>query len=416
MIKINVLNFSLTAQILIGMLLGIFAGWLGGNNVIFAGALGKLFIQLIKAIAVPLVFLAIIEAILSTPLSWKSGRRLLTIAMANAIVAAAVGLSLSNLIHPGKGLQFKPEELLISQKVKETFITKEFDFTEFISGHLPKSLIDPFIEGDILGVVLLSLLLGFAGRQVRLGGNSETREIARVTEDVFRFLLQIFEQILGWLVRLTPLAVFGVTAKTVAEYGLQSVTALSMYLGVGLLGLAIQIIIIYQSWIYFFAGIPLRTFWRAAKDAVFYAVGTNSSLATLPLTLSSLDNLKIEKSCSRLGACVGTNLNNDGIILYEAMAVLFVAQAYGIELTIFQQISAVFICLAAAAGVAGVPEAGIVSLSLVLTSIGLPLEILPLLLTIDWIIARGRSVTNVLSDMTVAIALDAWAKKCPEQS
>jgi DAACS family dicarboxylate/amino acid:cation (Na+ or H+) symporter len=105
---------------------------------------------------------------------------------------------------------------------------------------------------------------------------------------------------------------------------------------------------------------------------------------------------------------VGTNLNNDGIILYEAMAVLFVAQAHGLELSLMQQILAAISCLVAAMGIAGVPEAGFVSLSLVLATVGLPLELLPLLLTVDWIIARGRSVVNVLSDMMVSILLDRW--------
>jgi DAACS family dicarboxylate/amino acid:cation (Na+ or H+) symporter len=136
-----------------------------------------------------------------------------------------------------------------------------------------------------------------------------------------------------------------------------------------------------------------------------YAFGTNSSLATLPLTLDALDELKVSKSASRLGACIGTNFNNDGILLYEAMAVLFVAQAYGIDLSLGQQVMAALMSLVAAIGVAGVPEAGVVSLSLVLTAVGLPLEVVPLLLTVDWLVARMRSVTNVLSDMTVSIAI-----------
>lgn len=104
---------------------------------------------------------------------------------------------------------------------------------------------------------------------------------------------------------------------------------------------------------------------------------------------------------------MGTNLNNDGILLYEAMAVLFVAQAYGIHLTIAQQATALTLCLIAAIGVSGIPEAGVISLSLVLTAVGLPIEILPLLLAVDWIVARGRSVTNVMSDIVTSLAIDA---------
>ena len=113
---------------------------------------------------------------------------------------------------------------------------------------------------------------------------------------------------------------------------------------------------------------------------------------------------------------MGTNLNNDGIILYEAMAVLFVAQAHGIHLTLAQQVMAALTCLVAAVGIAGVPEAGFISLSLVLATVGLPLELLPLLLTVDWIIARARSVVNVLSDMLVSIILDRWESNTFKQA
>jgi DAACS family dicarboxylate/amino acid:cation (Na+ or H+) symporter len=157
--------------------------------------------------------------------------------------------------------------------------------------------------------------------------------------------------------------------------------------------------------------VPLREFVRVAHAPIVHAFGTNSSLATLPLTLQALDSLGVRKSSSRLGACIGTNFNNDGILLYEALAVLFVAQAFGIDLTLGQQVFAACISLLAAIGVAGVPEAGVVSLSLVLVAVGLPVEIVPLLLTVDWIVARVRSVTNVLSDMTISLAVDALVKE-----
>jgi DAACS family dicarboxylate/amino acid:cation (Na+ or H+) symporter len=171
-------------------------------------------------------------------------------------------------------------------------------------------------------------------------------------------------------------------------------------------GLVLHVIITYHAWLLLIARMPLRMFWREAKEPVVYAAGANSSLATLPVTLRALDRLGVSRSASTLGACVGTNFNNDGIILYEGMAVLFVAQAMGIDLSLSQQLIAAGACMFAAMGVAGVPEAGFVSLALVLNTIGLPLEILPLLLTVDWIIARGRSMTNVLSDMVLSILIE----------
>jgi DAACS family dicarboxylate/amino acid:cation (Na+ or H+) symporter len=169
----------------------------------------------------------------------------------------------------------------------------------------------------------------------------------------------------------------------------------------------VQIVVVYHLMLWLFARLSPRRFWAAAREPVVYAVGANSSLATLPLTLGALDKLGVSRSSSALGACVGTNFNNDGIILYEGMAVLFVAQAHGLDLSLGQQLVAAASCLIAAMGVAGVPEAGLISLALVLNTVGLPLEILPLLLTVDWIVGRARSVNNVLADMVLSILVDS---------
>jgi DAACS family dicarboxylate/amino acid:cation (Na+ or H+) symporter len=221
--------------------------------------------------------------------------------------------------------------------------------------------------------------------------------------------LGVLEVALGWVVLAVPLAVFGVVAKTVGENGFAPLVGLGWYVGVGLLGLLIHVIVTYQLWLVLWVRMPLRRFWAAAREPVVYALGANSSLATLPITLRALEKLGVSRSASTLGACVGTNLNNDGILLYEGMAVLFVAQASGIVLTIPQQLTAAASCMLAAAGVAGVPEAGFISLALVLNTVGLPIELLPLLLTVDWVIARGRSAVNVLSDMMLSILIDGRA-------
>jgi Na+/H+-dicarboxylate symporter len=140
------------------------------------------------------------------------------------------------------------------------------------------------------------------------------------------------------------------------------------------------------------------------------AVSCNSSLATVPVTLRCLDRMQVSLQSARLAACVGTNLNNDGITLYEAMAALFLAQALGFDLPLGNQLLIVAASMIAGAGVAGIPEAGMIVLPLVLSAAGLPTHVIvaaiPLILTVDWIIARARSGVNVMSDMLVAILLD----------
>jgi DAACS family dicarboxylate/amino acid:cation (Na+ or H+) symporter len=400
-------HIPLSLQIVIGIVVGVVVGPLLGARAAPLGELGKLVIQLIKAVATPLLFFAIVNAILTSPALGRGALRMFGLALVNASIALGIGLLLSNAIQPGRMLGIASLAGHAAAPAGAATTDKKVDVLKTLSGYVPSNLVQPFAENLVLSVVLLALLFGFAVRGLRRDAGGK----AQVLEDAVSALLGVTEIVLGWVIRLIPIAVFGVVGKTVAEHGFAPLKGLGVYLGVGLLGLALHIGITYQLWIALATRVGLRRFWAAAKEPVIYAAGANSSLATLPLTLKALDRLGVSRSSSALGACVGTNFNNDGILLYEGMAVLFVAQAHGLDLSLGQQLLAAGACLVAAMGVAGVPEAGIISLALVLNTVGLPLEILPILLTVDWILGRGRSVANVLSDMMLSILIDRRAKK-----
>ena len=396
---------NLTGRIIIAMIGGIFVGLLFGKMLTPLGIVGKLFIQLLKVMAVPLVFFSIIDALITTRLSLKGAGKLLLIVSINTSIALLIGLTLSNVIEPGR--YFEASARAVSSSPAP--LVESIDFAKVVTSIVPTSIVGPFAENNVIAVVLLSLLLGTALRQHLSGGKADFELVQ--AERLIRTILSVWNAGLMLLVRLVPVAVFCVTARTVGEFGFAPFTGLSLYIILAIVGMCVQILVVYPVWIRLVGGLSLAAVFKAARKPVVYAFGTNSSLATLPLTLEALDSLKVSKSSSRLGACVGTNLNNDGIVLYEAMAVLFVAQAFGMELTLGQQLTAALMSLIAAIGVAGVPEAGVVSLSLVLTAVGLPLEIVPMLLTVDWIVARMRSVTNVLSDFTVSIGIDALSRR-----
>jgi DAACS family dicarboxylate/amino acid:cation (Na+ or H+) symporter len=402
-------RIPLYLQIIAGMVIGVVVGPALGSRAAPLGELGKLVIQLIKAVATPLVFLAIVNAILRTEIKGRAGVRMLALALINACVALAIGLLLANLLHPGQSLQaIAPPS---AAPALAAYADKKIDLVKTLAGTIPANLVQPFADNSILSVVLLALLLGFALRAVR--GEAAVAAGARAIDDGVAALLRVMEIVLGWVIRLVPIAVFGVVAKIVAEHGFAALKGLGMYVGTGLLGMALHIAITYQLWLAIGARLSLRRFWREAKEPVIYAAGANSSLATLPLTVRALDRLGVSRASSTLGAMVGTNLNNDGIILYEGMAMLLVAQAHGVHLSLGQQLIAAGSCLVAAMGVAGIPEAGFISLALVLNTVGLPVDILPLLLTVDWILGRARSVTNVLSDMVLSIMIDRGRKPAP---
>jgi Na+/H+-dicarboxylate symporter len=159
---------------------------------------------------------------------------------------------------------------------------------------------------------------------------------------------------------------------------------------------------------------PPQKYLGLNADAILTGLSCNSSLATVPVTLRCLERMGVSNSSARMAACVGTNFNNDGITLYEAMAAIFVAQAVGVDLGLSQQLLIVSQSILVGAGVAGIPEAGLIVLPLVLASAGLSEAViaaaLPLIMTVDWIIARVRSGVNVMSDMVVAVLLDAGRK------
>jgi Na+/H+-dicarboxylate symporter len=396
-------KMPLSLQILVAMVLGIFGGlYLGAESKPLA-EIGKIIIQLIKIAAIPLLFFTIIRAIITSHVQFKDAKRMIGFAIFNACVALTIGLIFSNIFKPGSHLML--EGIQAADKIPEM---NKLDWLATIKSYLPTSILSPFTENAVIPLVVLAILVATSIRAVKIEKEVNTESL----EQLIDVLLKLTEKILYWIIHLIPIAVFFVAAYAVGQYGFTPFKGLLIYVLVGLGGMTFHVLFTYQLWLKFYVRMPLKKFWSAAWEPVTYALGTNSSLATLPVTLKALKKLNISERASSLGACVGTNLNNDGIILYEAMAVLFIAQAHGLDLSLTEQIYAALLCLVASIGVAGIPEAGFVSLSIVLVTVGMPIELLPLLLTVDWIVARGRSAANALSDMIVSILIDrSLAKK-----
>lgn len=385
------------------MILGATVGHFGGPQVSFLGELGRLIIQLIKALAAPLLFFAVLDAFVRTHICKKRAATMLFISGVNAAAALAIGLTISNALHPGDYLKTSGAVQLSGHSGLGP--EKKIDFMAALSGAVPSSIIQPFVENSVISIIVLAILFGLALRRVYDQG-------AQQIGDAVATALRTTEVAMSWIVKLVPLAVFGVVAKTIGTQGFSPLKGLAAYVCVALLGLAIQVFGVYQLWILGASGIKgLKSFWAGARDAVVYALGASSSLATLPVTLKSLEKMGVSTESARLAACVGTNLNHDGILLYEAMAVLFVAQAHGVQLSMSAQALASVSCLVASFGIAGIPDAGLISLSLVLGTVGLPVELLPLMLTVDWVLSRARAMTNVISDINVAVMLDHFHKK-----
>lgn len=407
----------LYVKVLIGVLLGAILGVLATGHpwVQELGKVGMLVIRLLKALATPLILFAILDAFLRTRITARQGGRLVGICLFNVGVAFCIGLFILNVFKPGLAWRGHLDELMADvhpHQLKKPAEDLDLHPIALLDSFVPENLVSPFVENDVITVVLCALLAGAALRKMKERKPATMRQLERAIELIFETLIQMLE----WVIQLVPLAVFCVIAAVVARSGLGVFAQLWVFLATALAGLAFHSLVYYPTAAWLVGKRSPREFLGKGADAILTGLSTNSSLATVPVTLKVLtEKLGVSPQSARLSACVGTNLNNDGITLYEVMAALFLAQAIGFDLGLGEQLVVLVASLLAAVGVAGIPEAGLIVLPLVLGAAGLPPAVvgsaIPLILTVDWIIARCRSGVNVMGDMLVALMLDAFRSK-----
>jgi DAACS family dicarboxylate/amino acid:cation (Na+ or H+) symporter len=338
----------------------------------------------------------------------------------NVSVAFAIGLTLMNTFEPGTSWQGRLGELTADpglglEAPRQAPADTSLSPLDNVKRWIPEAIADPFTENNVIAVVLLALIAGAAIRRVRRepGGAEPMAALEQLIDGGYRVLARM----LAWVIEAVPFAVFGVVAQVVGKSGLHVFTALAGFFVIILVGFLIHGLVYYPLMAWVGGGRAPRQYLGQGADAILTGLSTNSSLATVPVTLRCLDRMGVGPESARLAACIGTNLNNDGITLYEAMAALFLAQALGFHLPPSAQATIVVASLMAGIGIAGIPEAGIIVLPLVLATAGIPepvvVAVLPLVLTVDWVLARCRSAINVMSDMLVAILLDRWARADP---
>ncbi len=416
-------SLPLYMQVLIAVACGALLGAIFGQEPYWGGLrneqLGKLglyVVTLLKTLAIPLIFFAIVDALIRASLPMRQGGKLLLICLVNVSVAMVIGLTIMNTWQPGLAWVGHVDELLHyvpgstpSAGQLATVQAGSQNPFEYLAAYIPRTIMAPFSSNNIIGVVLLALVLGIMLRRLLSHASHEgvaIHTLAWAVERIYGWLVQI----LGWIILAVPLAVFGVVAQVVGKSGIGVFSVLWIFLAAMLAGLAVHGLLYYPLVAWLVGTKSPTVYLGQGADAIMTAMSCNSSLATVPVTLRCLDRMQVSPQSARLAACIGTNLNNDGVTLYEAMAALFLAQALGFDLPMANQLLIVGASIIAGAGVAGIPEAGLIVLPLVLSAAGLPAHVIvaaiPLIMTVDWIIARARSGVNVMSDMLVAILLD----------
>jgi Na+/H+-dicarboxylate symporter len=401
-------KIPLYLQIIIALIIAIIVGVaLGAGNPIIDKELIEhlafpcnMIIKALRTLATPLIFLAVIHTFLTADIPSRSGRKLSLLLVINTIVAIVIGLGVANLLQPGRG-----GKLSVAASATKSTI-KALDPWALLADIIPDSIVKPLVDNNVISLIFVALAFGVVLRGIKAEqvSNSKTEYLA--IEQGVGVLFDAVIKILHWVIALVPIAVFGIVSKTIALQGFEPFKALGSFVVAVLLALLLQAIyyllrVKFGSWVS-----PVK-FLQGGSDALTTAFSTASSTATMPITFDVLiHKVGLRESSASLGALVGSNFNNDGTALYEAMSALFIAQVVGQNLSLVQQLMVMLTSIVASVGAAGIPEAGLVTMTLVLTSVGLPTEYIAILITVDWFLDRCRTAINVMGDMTVSALID----------
>ena len=396
-------KISLNSQILIGSLSGILLGAAlsmldkesatSQVSLYIAELLGMLFVDLLKMVMIPLVFTSIAVGVANLRTHKKIHRvwkTTLGYFFLTAIVAITLGLTAANLFKPGKGLQ-----LPMFQDAMENFQAHEMTLPEFFTQFLHSLFQNPITamaEANIIAVVIFALLMGIT---LVIGG--EKFQNIRI---FLQELLELVLMLVGWIMKLAPLCIMALLIKLVMTQDFSLLMILIKFISLVIGTILLHALVVLPMILYLVTGMTPIKFWRGAREALITAFATSSSSATLPVTLQCAEqNLHVKRNIAGFVLPLGATVNMDGTALYEAAAALFIANLVGVDLNLMQQMIVFFTAMLAAMGAPGIPSAGMVTMLLVLQSVGLPVEAIAILLPIDRLLDAFRTSVNVEGDM-----------------
>ena len=406
---------SLNVQILFGAMLGVIVGvyfhQLEAENPVveqglyFSGLLGTLFIDLLKMILIPLVFCSITVGIANLRQHQQIHRvwvATLLFFVSSMAIAIVLGMSASLYFKPGSGLH-----LAMFDNAMQNFEAKQLPLPEFFAQFLHGLFINPFAalsQGNVLAVVMFALILGIT----LVMGGERFNQIRTLLQEV----LEVTMLIVGWVMRLAPLGIMALLIKLVTMQDLVMLSTLLKFVSLIATTTLFHGMVILPLILYLFTGKSPLWFWRGAREALVTAFATSSSSATLPVTLRcTTQHLHVKPEIAGFVIPLGATINMDGTALYEAAAALFIANLAGIELNLAQQLIVFFTAMIAAMGAPGIPSAGMVTMVMVLQSVGLPAEAIAILLPIDRLLDTLRTTVNVEGDMVGSLVVQKLVYK-----
>lgn len=394
MIILKFLKGNLLTQILIAFIIAIILGLIFGEKIDVIKPLGDLFLRSIKLIIVPLVLSTLVVGVASIgdPKSLgRVGTKTVAYYLITTAIAIIIGLGFAFMINPGKGLSIEVPTTDIEVNESEGVI-------QTLLNIIPENPFTSLTTGNILQIIFFAILIGLA-----------ITVVGRKAEPVFNFF-NSFAEIMFWItgivMRIAPIGVLGLVAPIIGQYGASVLLPLlKIILAVGLACL-IHALIIYSLSVKSFAKMSPVSFFKGIGPAAVVAFSTASSAGTLPVTIKNTqENLGVSNKVSSFVLPLGATINMDGTAIYQGVAVIFIAQFYGLDLTFVQLLTVVLTTVLASIGTAGVPGAGMIMLAMVLSAVGLPLEGIALIAGIDRILDMFRTTVNVVGDASAAVVV-----------
>jgi DAACS family dicarboxylate/amino acid:cation (Na+ or H+) symporter len=363
---------------------------------------GKIFLRLLFMLVVPLIVTALalgVSGLGDMRQLGRIGARTLAYTIVVSGIAVLLGVGLVNLVRPGEGLSPELRQRLLAHSAPVTPTATASEGVDFFVNLVPNNVVAAMNGGDMLAVMVFALFLG--------AGLALTRtDAARRFEEALTGLYDVVMRLLDLVIGMAPLGVACLLFTTTARLGYDVLGQLAAYVGVVLLALAIQQFVVYSIAVSWIGGMSPRTFFTGVREAMLTAFSTASSNATLPTALRvAEEELKLPPHVSRFVLTIGSTANQNGTALFEGVTVLFLAQFYGVDLSVSQQITVVMICILGGIGTAGVPAGSIPVIAMILGMVGVPPEGIGMILGVDRFLDMCRTTLNVTGDLAAAVVV-----------
>lgn len=396
-------RISLTTWIFIALVLGVLAGLaLQGAPAVadtYIKPLGTIFLNLIKMIVVPLVIFSIIAGVISLEDVKKIGTiggKTIVFYLGTTAFAVTLGIVFANVMNVGAGYVLPAEELAYETAEAPSFI-------DTIVGIFPSNFVTPMAEASMLQCIVIALFFGFG----IIGVGKKAKPVA----DFVNAMSDVCIKIMHYIIAVAPFGVFGLITPVVANNGPEVLLPLLWLIVVAYVAMIVHMAFVYSGLIKVFARKSVLGFFRSIAPVMGFSYASASSVGTLPLNMDCTEKNGVSREVAAFVLPLGATINMDGTAIYQGVCAIFIAQVFGIDLTVGQQVTIVLTAVLASIGTAGVPGSGMIMLAMVLQSVGLPVEGIALVAGVDRILDMMRTVVNVTGDSCVANCVDSMEKR-----